>query len=602
MTNEAPSVLEIARAALEQEFRRIEHLVSPETGMPLGDYTETVNLRFRPFLTEASRLLTTIGQAAEGGDTRTAWQQYAHFRSHVMPIFATELLAVIGGLYLMEKGLDNPLNAYWERPGYPAGAIEAGAARAPELTSFSKMAENLVNRNLTYRTSRPWSSVLIVGEERVAYPEAEIIRLRFPACDIWNLPFTAAEYGYLLARNKELPEGQYEDNVESFFDSYYQQEVELLPVQHLRQMLRAEVDPRGHDEDGAQRPPLSFLPEIVAERTGLWDRYLLHGELSPATVARLTERQDELFCRLFGDAFATAFIGPAYVHALLHLRFLPDESLEQFTENAPPFALRFVFALETLRWLDHHADALGPAPGFFGESPFRDEVDPSTGIRRRWLEALAAAGKDANPQQPEYGNRLYDGLVSRHRELLRRVHGALESLHQGNPRAYHYTYESWKAARDYLTDRIARSELKLARDDHYQKRWEGQAILNAAWAARVNCGPDTVAVIERNALRLLDHNQHDKWFRPELAREERMESPGARTRPGDRRTAEAKVSTKDAAAAVVMALAGSSDLLERFNAMRLRRSFTQDADIALELSADPDAVKMYKLLVDGATQ
>ena len=51
-----------------------------------------------------------------------------------------------------------------------------------------------------------------------------------------------------------------------------------------------------------------------------------------------------------------------------------------------------------------------------------------------------------------------------------------------------------------------------------------------------------------------------------------------------------------------MALAGSSDLLERFNAMRLRRSFTQDADIALELSADPDAVKMYKLLVDGATQ
>ena len=107
MTNEAPSVLEIARAALEQEFRRIEHLVSPETGMPLGDYTETVNLRFRPFLTEASRLLTTIGQAAEGGDTRTAWQQYAHFRSHVMPIFATELLAVIGGSLPDGERVDN---------------------------------------------------------------------------------------------------------------------------------------------------------------------------------------------------------------------------------------------------------------------------------------------------------------------------------------------------------------------------------------------------------------------------------------------------------------------------------------------------------------
>lgn len=599
MTNEAPSVLEIARAALEQEFRRIQYLVSPKQGKPLGDYTKTVNQSFRPFLTEANKLLNGIGQAAENNDTALAWERYAQFRSNVMPIFATELLAVIGGLYLMEKGLDNPLNAYWEDP---AGSAGAGLAQMPDIASFSKMAENLVNHNLTYRTNRPWSSVLIVGEERVAYPEAEIIRLRFPACDIWNLPFTAAEYGYLLARNKELPEGQHEGNVESFFDSYYQQEVELLPVQHLRQMLRAEVDPRGHDEDGAQRPPLSFLPEIVAEKDGLWDRYLLQGELMPATIASLAERQDELFCRLFGDAFATAFIGPAYVQALLHLRFLPDASLEQFTGDAPPFALRFVFALETLRWLDHHADALGPAPGFFRESPFRDEVDPSTGIRRRWLEALAAAGKDADPRQPEYGNKLYDALVSSHRELLRRVHAALESLHSENLEAYHDTFESWRAARDYLTAGITASNLQLSRDDHFQKPWERQAVLNAAWAARVSCDPDAVGTLERNALRLLDPTQHDKWFRPELAREERMESPGARTRPGDRRTTEAKVSTKDAAATVVMALAGRSDLLERFNAMRLRRSFTQDADIALELSADPGAVKMYKLLVDGATQ
>lgn len=601
MANEPASVLEIARAALEQEFRRIEYLVDPDTGTPLGDYAATVNRRFRAFLTDASKLLDEIEQAAEDDDTALAWQKYAHFRSRVMPIFATELLAVIGGLYLMEKGLDNPLNAYWEQRDFLAGEMR-GAARTPDLASFSKMAENLVNRNLTYRTNRPWSSVLIVGEERVAYPEAEIIRLRFPACDIWNLPFTAAEYGYLLARNDELPEGRLEGQAETFFDSYYRQDVELLSVPHLRHMLRAEVDPRGHDEQGAQRPPLSFLPEIVAEKDGLWDRYLLQAELAPAAVDRLTERQDELFCRLFGDAFATAYIGPAYVHALLHLRFLPDESLEQFTGDAPPFALRFIFALETLRWLNHHADYLGPAPGFFKDSPFRDEVDPSTGIRRRWLEALAAAGKDQDPRRPEYGNRLYDELAARHRELLRRVHAALEKLHHDNPRTYHYTYESWQAARDYLTAGISASNLQLARDDHYQKRWEGQAILNAAWAARVSCDPDALSVIEHNALRLLDSAQRDQWFRPALAREERLEAPSGRTVPAGRQAPEARVSTDDAAALVFMALANLPDLLQRFSGMYERRAFTRDTTIVLALSANRDALRMYQLLVEGATQ
>jgi hypothetical protein len=256
-----------------------------------------------------------------------------------------------------------------------------------------------------------------------------------------------------------------------------------------------------------------------------------------------------------------------------------------------------------LRWLNHHASALGPAPDFFKDSPFRDEVDPSTGIRRRWLEALAAAGKDPDPQRPEYGNRLYDELASRHRALLRRVHAALERLHRLNPRTYHYTFESWQAARDFLTAGIAASNLQLARDDQYQKRWEGQAILNAAWAARVTCDPDAVAVIEHNALQLLDPAQREKWFRPEMARDERAEGPGSRTQPGERRAAEARVSTDDAAAVVVMALAHRRDLLERFNAMRQSRTFTQDTTIALELSEskNPEALKMYGLLVSRAT-
>jgi hypothetical protein len=591
MADESPSVLDIARTALEQEFRRMAYLVNPDERTPLGkEYARRVNECFNQFLSDASDLLEEIKDAE---DSIQAWENYARFRARLMPVFATELLAVIGGLYLIEKKLDNPLNAYWVRGGLPAGDEE----RTSVLDSFSRMAEDLVNGNLTYRTGRKWSSVLIVGEERVAYPEAEIIRLRFPACDIWNLPFTAAEYGYLLARNTKPDDRR--DDARTF--PYYDEEVELLSLPELRRQLEDEVDPQVH---GEERPEayLSFLPEIVGEKDGLWDRYYLNREIAPAAIERLKKRQDEHFCRLFADAFATAYIGPAYVHALLHLRFIPDESLEQFSPEAPPFALRFVFALETLRWMNDHYRLFG-AESYFEEGPFGNDVDPSTGIRRRWLEALAAAGKDPNPLQPEYGNTLYDRLLDRHRELLRRVHAAMIKLWlRKRDVAYMYTYESWKATQDYLLAGITQTNPRLPKEDHITKGWGVQAVLNAAWAARVRCDPDTVETIEKNALLFLDPAERDRWYRPGMAREGGGEGPSGRLHPGDRRTPSLKPSIDEAKAAVVIALVDSRDALERFNAMNQRGVFSHEPSIVLALSANREALKMYQLLIDRATQ
>src|SRR3989442_3403286 len=97
-----------------------------------------------------------------------------------------------------------------------------------------------------------WQSVLIVGEEQLDPSQADIIRLRFPACDIWNLPFTAHEYGYLVA-HKDLRAGRSKRAI----------------FHNLREEVQENVNLRKHDPGSPPEHRECYLSEMVK----LWDEY-----------------------------------------------------------------------------------------------------------------------------------------------------------------------------------------------------------------------------------------------------------------------------------------------------------------------------------------
>jgi hypothetical protein len=379
-----------------------------------------------------------------------------------MPTLASELLAVIGGTYLMREKLDEM--------SQPPAALQGGGTREQSPMSFAKIATRLAI-DLSTRARRPWGQVLIVGEERLGddrlgYLESEIIRLRFPACDLWNLPFTAHEYGFLVA-NFWPPK--------SFTD--------------LKDRVTKLVDPDQHPGGEAPDESECFLPEVRR----FWERR------DEQRLSSLTKRQEFVLCRLFADAFATHFVGPAYVHALLHLRFIPNRTLYESSGTTPAFADRFVFALETLKWMDKQRGLYERFQQDQNEgAPFSREVAEGSGILPlRWSLAVTSAGLK---------NDHYKQIASRYKSWLEQVWAALSEEWRG-PLAGVTTYKHWQEARK-LEDKLTKIGLKVPR------RPADWAVLNAAWSARLQREGD-VQVIEANALALLDLDNDDMIDREE---------------------------------------------------------------------------------------
>jgi hypothetical protein len=468
------TTLRTAYLAVRQEYTRISALLSPiATGQlphPLRNHAQKIKRLFSVSQSKALKLLRTIEDHEKNGRFQEGWRDYIELKTEVMPALSSELLAVIGGVYLHESELDN---------------LYAASSTASRR-SFSDMAEELVE-DLADRSGMGWESVLIVGDERLGHSEAEIIRLRFPACDIWNLPFTAHEYGYLVAHKDRAPK--------SFKD--------------LRTKVQQSVDPSNHDFGSPPEDRERYLDEVVK----LWDAYHAQPTSADAQQEVIKPREKELstlilqqeahLCRLFADAFATFFVGPAYVYALLYLRFVPDDTLYKPSPSMPPFILRFVFAMETLKWMDS-------APLLVGSNrfPFKHEVsdtvsDTKVSLPALWFYNLKSLETAAEDQQ----------IRAKYTQVFNTYKGWLDIIQEALTdflNAVGATYENWQLA-TVLKDGSSLVDQLLSEPSAPQARkW---AILNAAWVAR-HQQPDALDTIQINALELLEQEDILKKDRP----------------------------------------------------------------------------------------
>jgi len=461
-TNDPVTQAWVAYKELLREFLRVTRLLDePEKLLKKRDLADTIKkAAFEGAKNAISISLGEMQDAIKRKDLPTAWEKYSEIRTTLMPRLANDLLAMLGGLYVREQCLDNA------RQGQDPATGRAGAL------SFSVLAEELAIKDLNRRTGAGWNSVLIVGEERLAHSEAEIIRLRYPACDIWHLPSTAHEYGYLVARKEKTGPNE---------------------LWKLSREIKEQVDPRKHK---GKRPAAAacFLPEVRE----LWERYpdLAAGDgeefkrAHERRLAVLVDLQDAHFCRLYADAFATFFVGPAYVHALLFLHFMPpDRNSAAF----PPFIQRFVFALGTLEWMN--TTNLGTPP-YTNKQLFAGEVERLHELREEIYQRLGQ-------EDP------YETTQAKFDPWLKGVHN---SLRRAFNNAADTTFENWRQAEE-LAEVIEKPGVKIKRP-----RPNTWVVVNAAWLERwdkqlvpqnFNPEDDNTDQIEKNVLRLLDENDHD---------------------------------------------------------------------------------------------
>ncbi len=549
--NDGQAVLETAYEALKEEYERIQSLLASEAKNPLSQYARVISAGFTQTISQVNSYLTEIdsklkklkasqlNDESREGILKECWDDYFALRSILMPTLSTELLALIGGVYVRDKRLDDTRLHGKDLLDDAANPI-----------SFSEMAEVLV-KDLALRSGKGWESVLIVGEERLTFSEAEIIRLRFPACDIWNLPFTAHEYGYLVARkDNKVPE--------KFRD--------------LRDRVRSDVNPKNHQAVGS--PPQDnrqcFLPEVLE----IWDHY--HDELrtddartefltkNEQRLTALTDEQESHLCRLFADCFATFFVGPAYVLALLHLRFLPDSVRQPSVAGMPNFAQRFVFALETLKWMD--AEPLIDVAE--NRSVFINEVDEQNGIPALWRATL----RSMNMADP------YQSIVEQYQDWINKIKYALR-FHFSAQNAIGTTYKNWRAVKAF------QDQLRAV-DQKVSERPEMWSVLNGAWVERWKHRDDALQI-------------HDAALR--LLKDPTVIKPAEKTAPGGAAAKQKESVDRDAIALVKKALAKDPPARRLFVQMEENSRFQQNTTILTALDDDDEAYDTYVKLYEKSS-
>lgn len=401
MTDLGPLTIPIA--AVRRELSQIRSWIRPRHEHPFGDAESVQKFggQLRGLVNNADQELREIENDLARDQTRSAWERYARLQREDLPQLANELLAVIGGRYLSTRNLDDM---------HPRDRDEQQAEA--RVISFSGVARDLLN-DLSNRTNAGVGSLLIVGEERQVPIGTGIVRLRFPACDVWNLPFTAHEYGYLVARSEAS---------RSF--------------KTFREQVERGVDPRTHKpgEDAVADHP--YLQDVVQFWTTGRAQLPDDPDDEPPILRELRARQTAHLCRLFGDAFATYFVGPAYVKALLQLRFRPDEQLTKPGGMVPAFVERFVVAMETLRRMDED-EPLYREIKFGLTTPFAEVLDPSTGLPSIWSDFVKSAGVRPDP---------YEAVKARMKPWIERIWEAVIDPNWRDEDGWPAVYGCWRDA------------------------------------------------------------------------------------------------------------------------------------------------------------
>ncbi|HSN76139.1 MAG TPA: hypothetical protein VL334_13775 [Anaerolineae bacterium] len=455
MSNEA-ILLHRALQNAAQELERLGKLIKAEAGdLPdeLQQESETIRELFSDewdaLRKECREIREGISQRDPGSrDISGLWARYTRLRYERLPKLTGELLAVIGGIHLRQVGLD-----------------ELGS---PGI-SFTNVAQQLLAEDLSKRSNYPMRSLLIVAEERYEPSNARILRLRFPACDIWHLPFTAYEHGYLFARDVKIDE-----------------------VERLRNEVRTRVDPTLHRWGQLPEDQSCFLPEVrefwtdfraaVDEIKEPEAKDSFYASKKPEIEA-LEHTQVVHLCRLLADAFATFYVGPAYTYALLHLSFEPIKLTERGEGSAgaclalnksvspwmPPFLQRLVVSMETLRWMNDDAARTGVQG--FDQTLFLEDPMQTSSILGAYYQACMAINNltNADPLRTCYTTT---------KEALGPWLEKFRGIFRQKAEAYEETLANWNQIEE-MSDYLNGNQVDYTNNDF--RLW---GVVNAAWHAR----------------------------------------------------------------------------------------------------------------------
>jgi hypothetical protein len=567
---EAPSELTILSSAYESmnlEFTRIRRLLALKSDATpnsrLGEYMDKLGQNFSEQVNMIdSKLILLRGVTnprrktkPTPEDIRRAWEAYEALRTDLIPNLSKDLLALLGGVYLMQLKLDVIEPDHVQN----ADGIEPDQKQGPELQSFSQLAEVML-KELThqYPPSPSKEEVLIVGEEDWSHSVSEIVRLRFPACEIWHLPFTAQEYFYLAAQKDSRAPTRFTQ---------------------LRNSIVENVDPSRPDWEVTNRE--CYLPEVrklwkeYEAIKGLEDQKAAYYKDKKERIEELKVLQRAYVCRLFADAFATYYVGPAYLHALLNLSFISDPAYNPL-QYLPPINVRFVIAMEILNWMnDELTYNVDSDDKEFKRELFYNSANPS-GLRHLWNLALQSKGKAEGTPDP------YDSINDIYTDWIEKIKDVLNDYSL----AWKATYDNWTQAKAIET-KLLQNDLELNFEPNH---W---AVVNAAWSARW-LYPSSGGMIRNNALILLNlHDKNKTWLKI---------SPSKAAKEGQTKPVAGDGFDKDAAIAKItqylgqsVAISGDALPLIQFSTMVASKKFEDNKTITNALPPYMSDI-FYKLI------
>ena len=178
----------------------------------------------------------------------------------------------------------------------------------------------------------------------------QIIRLRYPAVGIWDVPVVVHELGHFAAYR-----------LTSWDDG-------LQRSQKVREFIREYLVEKNIAKESEQRQ---------------WKRWLNE---------------------FFADAFATYCVGPSYAASCLMLRFSVAQACNNENETHPSSAARAAAILEILSEMSRNQTVP------FQEPPYRLVVEK---LRSRWLDMLTSSGGYCEIEWvPAMARRLYQVVSS----------------------------------------------------------------------------------------------------------------------------------------------------------------------------------------------
>jgi hypothetical protein len=176
--------------------------------------------------------------------------------------------------------------------------LQAARSRGHDVEAdLCEIADALLDELVGMLADIKWSRFTVLASEDYFSDFAQIIRLRFPFCGIWDLPVCAHELGHFVAGRLNLPR-----------------------------------------PDGSHQLPFQEFKTAFKERGEEWVYYLEE---------------------YFADIFASFVLGPAYACTCLLLRFDPASAHRESDRRHPSYAKRAYAIVQTLRRMSTEGDSKG---------------------------------------------------------------------------------------------------------------------------------------------------------------------------------------------------------------------------------------------------